>query len=588
MGPEIGVGRAQEFQHRDVGDVVHVAAREETRVDALRVLREHLGGDDVVDVALDGVELEILGRREIYAEARGAHDFGQATAVVAEGGVGVVRVRPDRAGKKYDEGNRSPTTVFGRGAEEEECEPLRKKQRDHWLGEHREFKKTEVLAFVKKIEPEKQHQRAEVASGRAFADVFPGSHHHENQEPKTERDQERDQRVGADDAEGVQAEKHRQERRHERPGEEHEAAALVVDFRHRAETGGTHGLHDQGVDELVGVGRDQQERQRRDATDEERVAVENRAIRVAQPQRADADAERHERRDFRVINRQAARDKTAEGEFAPRHVARGEQHRGRREQDGDTADLGDELVKRPEAEERARGEEEKRDQRDLAVATLENGNRTERENLQHAQHQDRRHERLVRLQPCQRGDPRHGEFGARPDLLQAVHEPVMLRVVAALEIGLQREVVVAVVEEALGRQAVVGHVVVAVGDPVEAEADRGPADVEQINADDAKKRRELTPGQFRPAPDENPHRCHEQPERQPRTRLADGNTPDVEARDENDYEREADGRRDEPAPQHAEARSQERDDGLADKREVKKRPKDEEQCDHAGVKILKR
>jgi len=55
-----------------------------------------------------------------------------------------------------------------------------------------------------------------------------------------------------------------------------------------------------------------------------------------------------------------------------------------------------------------------------------------------------------------------GKFGARPDLLQAVHEPVVLRVVAAFEVGLEWEVVVAVVQETLGGQAVVGHVVIAV------------------------------------------------------------------------------------------------------------------------------
>jgi len=112
LRPEVGVGRAEELQHRDVRDVVHVAAGEETGVDALRVLGEHLGRDDVVDIALDGVEFEVLGRREADAEPGGADDFGEAAAVSAEGGVGVVGVGPDRAGEKEDEGEGRPPALF--------------------------------------------------------------------------------------------------------------------------------------------------------------------------------------------------------------------------------------------------------------------------------------------------------------------------------------------------------------------------------------------------------------------------------------------------------------------------------------------
>ena len=362
---------------------------------------------------------------------------------------------------------------------------------------------------------------------------------------------------------------------------------MVVDFGHRAETGGAHGLHHQRVDELVGVGRDQREGEQGNAADEQGVALEQGAVGVAQPQGAKDDAEGDERGDLGVVDRQAPGDEAAEGELAPGHVPRGEKDGSGGEEKRDAADLRDELVKCAEAEERAGGEEEKCDERDLAVAALKNRNGSEGEDLEHAEHEDRRHEGLVRLQPGERGDPGDGEFRAGPDLLQAVHEPVMLRVVAALEVGLERQVVVAVVEETLGGQAVVGHVVVAVGDPVEAEADGGPADVEQVNADDAEERGKLPPRKFGAAPDEDADGGDEETEREPRTGDADRHAPDVEARDDHDDQGQSHGGSDEPAPKHAKPGTQKADDCLADESEVEECPKDKEQCDHAVLKIKK-
>jgi hypothetical protein len=98
------VGGPQELQHRDVRDVVHVASREEAGVDALRVHGEHLGAHDVRDVALDALVLEVLGRREADAELRALHDLGQAAAVGAERGVGVVDLGDRGAAEEEDRG----------------------------------------------------------------------------------------------------------------------------------------------------------------------------------------------------------------------------------------------------------------------------------------------------------------------------------------------------------------------------------------------------------------------------------------------------------------------------------------------------
>ena len=143
-------------------------------------------------------------------------------------------------------------------------------------------------------------------------------------------------------------------------------------------------------------------------------------------------------------------------------------------------DLGDQLVEGPEAEERARREEEERDERDSA------GTGPSRwRSSPCAKSCIRLSIRIAGMKtscarrPVSDAHPGDRHLRARPDLLERVHEPVVLGVVAALQVGLQRDVVVAVLEETLRRQAVVRHVVVAVGDPVEAEPQRRPADVDR-------------------------------------------------------------------------------------------------------------
>ena len=165
------------------------------------------------------------------------------------------------------------------------------------------------------------------------------------------------------------------------------------------------------------------------------------------------------------------------------------------------ADLGDQLVERAEAEERTcREQEETPPRRSCDGARGRQGHAPMREDLDHAHHEDDWHEDLVGDPAGQRRHPGHGELGARSDLLQAVHEPVVLRVVDALQVGLRRQIIVAVVEETVGGQAVVGHVVVAVGHPIEAEEEKRPAGVEQIAQRDGDERRELPPGHDGPAP----------------------------------------------------------------------------------------
>ena len=121
-------------------------------------------------------------------------------------------------------------------------------------------------------------------------------------------------------------------------------------------------MHHERVDELVGVGRDQQEGEHGDTADEEGVAIELGPVGVAQANGAQHNAEGDKRCDFGVVDRQAARDDAAEGEFPPRHVAGVEEDRRGGEEDGDTADLGDELIEGAETEEWAGGEEEEGDE----------------------------------------------------------------------------------------------------------------------------------------------------------------------------------------------------------------------------------
>ena len=235
---EVGVGRAQELQHRDVGDVIHVGAAQEARVDALGVLGEHLGADHVADVALDGVVLEVLRRVEAHAQAGGAHDFGEAAAVGAERGVAVVDIARHGAEKEKDEAHARPAADQQPRTEEELGETLGEEERDHRLGEHRQLKQPEVLAFEEQVEAERDHDGGEVTHGGVLRHVARGIPDRETEEDEAHRDLDRDQGIEADHAERMQAEQHGNERRHKRPRKQHEAAALVVDFRHRPQAGG--------------------------------------------------------------------------------------------------------------------------------------------------------------------------------------------------------------------------------------------------------------------------------------------------------------------------------------------------------------
>ncbi len=133
----------------------------------------------------------------------------------------------------------------------------------------------------------------------------------------------RDQRVDADDPEGVQPEEHRDEGRDEGPGEEDEPPALVVYLRHRPQARRAHRLHDKGVDELVGAARDQDEGEDRDPEDEEDVGLEERGVRVAQAQGDKDDPERHERRHLRIEDREPGRQDPRDGTCSARRACRG-------------------------------------------------------------------------------------------------------------------------------------------------------------------------------------------------------------------------------------------------------------------------
>ncbi len=80
----------------------------------------------------------------------------------------------------------------------------------------------------------------------------------------------------------MEAEEHRHERGHERPREQDQSAALVVDLRHGAQAGRADRLHHERVDELIDACPQEQEGQDGDAADEQAVAAEAAGPPVAQ------------------------------------------------------------------------------------------------------------------------------------------------------------------------------------------------------------------------------------------------------------------------------------------------------------------
>jgi len=86
------------------------------------------------------------------------------------------------------------------------------------------------------------------------------------------------------------------------------------------------------------------------------------------------------------------------------------------------------------------------------------------------------------------------------------------------------------------------------GNPVEAETDGGPADVKEVDADDAEERCELAPRELGAAPYEHGDGGDKEPEGEPRASDADGYAPDVEARDQDDEDGETNRGGDEPTP----------------------------------------
>jgi hypothetical protein len=153
------------------------------------------------------------------------------------------------------------------------------------------------------------------------------------------------------------------------------------------------------------------------------------------------------------------------------------------------------------------------------------------------------------------------------DLLQRVHEPEVLAVVGAFQLGLLGQEIVAVVQEALGGEGVVRHVVVAVADPLEAEAEHRPARVEQEENQHRVERQQLAERKRRPAPDERGEAGNGQRDGDRRPDAMDGLAPLAEAIDDQNGNAHAHRRGQEPAPQHAKADLQAAEHGLAQQRE---------------------
>jgi len=142
-------------------------------------------------------------------------------------------------------------------------------------------------------------------------------------------------------------------------------------------------------------------------------------------------------------------------------------------------DLGDELVKRAEHEQRTGCEQCGRDQGVAAPASAMEDERGGGEDLDQAEANDHRHENPQGADAGDGGGPRHGVFTAKAHQARHVHEPVILGNVGTREFLHGRNAPEPEVLETLGGEAVVDVVVVDIAQPAEVEAEHRPARPDQ-------------------------------------------------------------------------------------------------------------